>query len=56
MMSAQASRRRFLTHTGAWPALLQSKGPHGITLLHHSRAGGEAAKAVEDYLLTLGAQ
>ena len=31
----------------AWPGLLQSKGPHGITLLRHARAGGESAKAVE---------
>jgi hypothetical protein len=41
---------------GAWPALLKSKGPHGISLLRHARAGGEAAKAVEEYLLALGAQ
>ena len=39
----------------AWPGLLQSKGPHGITLLRHARAGREHAKAVEDYLLSLGA-
>jgi hypothetical protein len=39
----------------AWPGLLQSKGPHGITLLRHARAGGEPAKAVVDYLQTLGA-
>ena len=39
----------------AWPGLLQSKGPHGITLLRHARAGKEGAKAVEDYLLSLGA-
>ncbi len=40
---------------GAWPSLLQSKGPHGIPLLRHARAGGEAAKAVVDYLQSLGA-
>lgn len=39
----------------AWPGLLQSKGPHGISLLRHARAGGEQAKAVADYLLSLGA-
>jgi hypothetical protein len=39
----------------AWPALLQSKGPHGISLLRHARAGGDAAKPVEEYLLSLGA-
>jgi hypothetical protein len=40
----------------AWPGLLNSKGPHGITRLRHARAGGEAAKPVEQYLLSLGAQ
>ena len=40
----------------AWPGLVNSKGPHGITLLRHARAGGEAAKPVEQYLLSLGAQ
>ena len=44
--------KAFLT---AWPALLHSKGPHGISLLRHARAGKEAAKPVEDYLLSLGA-
>jgi len=38
-----------------WPALLQSKGPHGITLMRHARAGGESANAVVDYLASLGA-
>jgi hypothetical protein len=41
---------------GAWPQLLQSKGPHGITLMRHAKAGGEQAKAVVDYLESLGAQ
>lgn len=39
----------------AWPGLLQSKGPHGIPLLRHARAGGEQAKEVVDYLTSLGA-
>ena len=39
----------------AWPGLLRSKGPHGISLLRHARAGGEPAKAVVDYLESLGA-
>ena len=35
----------------AWPALLQSKGPHGIPLLRHARAGGERGRRpVEEYL------
>ncbi len=38
-----------------WPSLLQSKGPHGITLMRHARAGGEPAKPVVDYLTSLGA-
>jgi hypothetical protein len=39
----------------AWPGLLRSKGPHGIPLLRHARAGGEPAKAVVEYLQSLGA-
>ena len=39
----------------AWPGLLQSKGPHGISLLRHARAGGEDSKPVTEYLLSLGA-
>jgi hypothetical protein len=38
----------------AWPGLLHSKGPHGISLLRHARAGKDAAKPVEEYLLSLG--
>jgi hypothetical protein len=40
----------------AWPGLIDSKGPHGIPLLRHARAGGEAAKPVEEYLLSIGAK
>lgn len=39
----------------AQPQLLNAKGPHGLTLLHHARKGGEAAKPVEEYLASLGA-
>jgi hypothetical protein len=35
------------------PLLLNSKGPHGFTMLHHARKG--EAKTVEEYLLSLGA-
>ncbi len=38
------------------PGLLNSKGPHGFTMLHHARKGGETAKAVEGYLVSLGAK
>ena len=37
----------------AFPHLLQSKGPHGIPLIAHAKAGGKEAKAVLDYLQTL---
>jgi hypothetical protein len=40
----------------AWPPLLQSRGPHGIPLLRHARAGGEPAAPVVEYLLSLGAK
>jgi hypothetical protein len=38
------------------PGLLNSKGPHGFTMLHHAQKGGEEAKAVSDYLTSLGAK
>ncbi len=40
----------------AWPALIQSKGPHGISLMRHARAGKDASAAVAEYLSSLGAQ
>ncbi len=36
--------------------LLNSKGPHGFTMLHHANKGGEQSKAVVDYLVSLGAK
>lgn len=38
----------------ASPGLQRTKGPHGITLLAHARAGGEAARDVLAYLESLG--
>lgn len=38
------------------PGLLNSKGPHGFTMLHHANKGGEPSKAVVDYLVSLGAK
>jgi hypothetical protein len=35
--------------------LLNSKGPHGFTMLHHAMKGGEESRAVVDYLHSLGA-
>jgi hypothetical protein len=34
----------------AWPELRDARGPHGIPLLEHARAGGEPARAVVDFL------
>lgn len=38
------------------PGLLNSKGPHGFTMLHHAKKGGESSRAVEEYLISLGAR
>lgn len=32
------------------PSLISSSGPHGITLIRHAEAGGEASKAVLDLI------
>jgi len=44
--------KQVLTFT---PSLLNSKGPHGFTVLHHAQKGGEESKAVVAYLQSLGA-
>jgi len=38
----------------AEPGIQKTRGPHGITLLAHARAGGERASAVLTFLTTLG--
>jgi hypothetical protein len=38
------------------PGLLNSKGPHGFTMLHHAQKGGEGSLAVAEYLQSLGAK
>jgi len=38
----------------AFPHLLRAKGPHGLTLLHHAKRGGEAAKELLEHFLGLG--
>ncbi len=38
----------------AQPGIQRQKGPHGITLLSHARAGGAQAKDVLEYLQSLG--
>lgn len=35
--------------------LLNSKGPHGFTMLHHAQKGGDSSKEVVSYLQSLGA-
>ena len=39
-----------------FPSALHAKGPHGFTLLHHAQRGGDDAKEVNDYLVSLGAK
>lgn len=38
------------------PGLLNSKGPHGFTMLHHAQKGGPEAAPVVEYLQSLGAK
>lgn len=40
--------------TKAYPSLIESKGPHGITLLLHAQKGGEKAASVVEYLKNKG--
>lgn len=37
----------------AYPAAIQTPGPHGIPLIAHAQAGGEAAREVLEYLQLL---
>jgi hypothetical protein len=37
------------------PALINSMGPHGFTMLHHAQKGGEESKKVVEHLQSLGA-
>jgi hypothetical protein len=38
------------------PGLLNSKGPHGFTMLHHAERGGTEAAPVVEFLKSLGAK
>jgi hypothetical protein len=40
---------------GTNPSLLNAKGPHGFTMLHHAVKGGPAATQVADFLKSKGA-
>lgn len=37
-----------------YPQLLMAKGPHGFTLLHHAKVGGDDAKELFQYLTEKG--
>ncbi len=37
-----------------YPALLNGKGPHGFTLLHHAMKGGEDSKELYEYFQSKG--
>ena len=41
---------------GTNPNLLNSKGPHGFTMLHHANKGGDGSKTVVEFLVSLGAK
>lgn len=56
-VAAMLGRMEILKPTlDAFPNLVASKGPHGITLLAHAKKGGEDAAAVVEYLNSLGAE
>lgn len=38
----------------SYPELLNSKGPHGFTLLHHAQKGGDASKTLLKFLQDKG--
>lgn len=38
----------------AYPKLIHAKGPHGFTLLHHAKMGGEASKELYEWLTEKG--
>jgi ankyrin repeat protein len=37
-----------------FPALLNARGAHGFSLLHHAKRGGEESKELHDHLVGLG--
>lgn len=38
----------------AYPNLIQTKGPHGFSLLHHAKVGGKDSRKILDYLRKKG--
>jgi len=51
MLGQLETVRAFVT---ASPGIQRTAGPHGLTLLHHARAGGAPAAAVVEYLEAVG--
>ena len=51
MMGQLASLKAWIE---ASPGIQRTRGPHGLTLVHHARAGGAAAADTLKYLETLG--
>ena len=43
-------------YLAAFPALVESKGPHGISLMRHAVAGGSQAEPVAEFLRSVGAR
>jgi ankyrin repeat protein len=39
-----------------YPSLINASGPHGFTLLHHAKMGGEKSKGIYQYLQEKGLQ
>ena len=37
-----------------YPAFINARGPHGLTLLHHAQKGGDDAKELLDYIQSKG--
>jgi hypothetical protein len=37
-----------------FPELIFAKGPHGFSLLHHAKIGGEKSKVIFDFLVSSG--
>ena len=37
-----------------YPQCLNARGPHGLTLLHHAKKGGDDSKELLDYLQSKG--
>ena len=42
------------TYLETFPAYLNARGPHGLTLLHHAQKGGDDSKELLDYLQNKG--